>query len=565
MTNLTDTLKTILRSIVLFSAHASGVTLRTYQEAAAQAIVDSVINQRGLSFVVIFPRQSGKNELQAQIEAYLLTIFSPTPAEIVKVSPTWKPQSLNAMRRLERVLKRNLIARSRWTKESGYIYRIGDARIFFFSGAPTAHIVGATASTLLEVDEAQDVTPEKYDKEIAPMAASTNATRLFWGTAWTSQTLLAREKRAALAAEKQDGIQRLFQINCEQVGEVVPAYKDFVASQVASLGRNHPFIRTQFYSEEVDDQAGMFTAERIALMQGDHPAQSAPRPGGIYLFTLDVGGEDFSASASPIWGDGRGESFSPLPLDERAGSKSFSPLPEGRGVGGEGANRDSTALTIFEIDLVTFAGVIHQPLFKVVSRVQWTGARQVSIFKQIAALVGLWKPHKIITDATGVGEGITGMLAQAYGSQVIPFKFTQQSKSRLGWDFLAAIETGRFKEYACHPSRLRIIGEGQITIDGRVETQDSAPPPSDAAVLQARFYQQARFCQMEILPGPGKIVRWSVPASRRDPATGELVHDDLLLSAALCCVIDSETFGRAESSIITPQDPITSALHKKTF
>jgi hypothetical protein len=529
MTNITDTLKTILRSIVLFSAHASGLTLRTYQEAAAQAIVDSVINQRGLTFVVIFPRQSGKNELQAQIEAYLLTIFSPTPAEIVKVSPTWKPQSLNAMRRLERVLKRNLIARARWTKESGYIYRIGDARIFFFSGAPTANIVGATASTLLEVDEAQDVTLEKYDKEIAPMAASTNATRVFWGTAWTAQTLLAREKRAARLAEKSDGIQRVFQITAEQVGEEVPAYKDFVSSQVASLGRNHPFIRTQFYSEEIDDQAGMFTADRIALMQGEHRPQLAPSASSIYLFTLDVGGEDFSASSSPLGGEGRGE----------------------------GENRDSTALTIFEVDLVSFAGVIHQPLFKVVARKQWTGVRQVSIFKQITALVGLWKPHKIITDATGVGEGIAGMLAQAYGSQVIPFKFTQASKSQLGWDFLAAIETGRFKDYTCSATRFHLIGDGQISIDDH--------QPSDAGILQSGLYQQARFCQMEILPGPGKIVRWSVPSGTRDPATGELVHDDLLLSAALCCVIDSESFGRAESSVIRPLDPITSALQEKTY
>ncbi len=542
MANLTDTLKAILRSIVLFSAHASGVTLRTYQETAARAIVDSVVNQRGLSFVVIFPRQSGKNELQAQIEAYLLTIFSPTPAEIVKVSPTWKPQSLNAMRRLERVLKRNLIARARWTKESGYIYRMGDARIFFFSGSPTANIVGATASTLLEVDEAQDVTQEKYDKEIAPMAASANATRVFWGTAWTSQTLLAREKRSALAAEKQDGIQRLFQISADQVGEEVPAYRDFVKSQVDSLGRNHPFIRTQFYSEEIDEQAGMFTAERLALIQGGHPPQSTPRTGGIYLFTLDVGGEDFSAGAVE--------------------TQDLASLP---------ASRDSTALTIFEIDLVSFAGVIHQPRFNIVNRKQWTGARQISIFKQTAALVELWKPHKIITDATGVGEGIAGMLAQAYGSQVIPFKFTQQSKSQLGWDFLAAIETGRFKDYACHPSRLRIIGEGQITIDGQVTTQDQvetqnlASLPSSAARLQAEFTRQARFCQMEILPGPGKILRWSVPAGTRDPATGELVHDDLLLSAALCCVLDADQFGRAKSTVIPPPDPITQALQEKSY
>lgn len=522
MSSLIATIQTVLRNITLFCAHASGLPLRSYQQAAALAIVDSVLHRRGLSFVVIFPRQSGKNELQAQIEAYLLTLFSPTPAEIVKVSPTWKPQSLNAMRRLERVLKRNLITRGMWTKEAGYIYRIGDARILFFSGSPTANIVGATASTLLEIDEAQDITIEKYDKEIAPMAASTNATRVFFGTAWTSQTLLAREKRAALAAQQADGIQRVFVIDADTVSEEVPPYRDFVKAQIASLGRNHPFIRTQFFSEEIDDQAGMFTADRLALMQGDHPPQTVPTPGAIYLFTLDVGGEDLANGQSPT-----------------------------------AKAHDSTALTIFEIELVSMAGVIHQPRFKVVNRQQWTGARQLTIFKQIAALTELWKPHRIIVDATGVGEGLAGMLAQAYGSQVIPFKFTQQSKSQLGYDFLAAIESGRFKDYTPSPARFKIIGEGKITLDTK--------EPHDAARLLAAFQQQARFCQMEILPGPGKIMRWQVPDGTRDPTTGELVHDDLLISAALCCAIESEHIGAAQSTIVAPTDPIQTTLRRRQF
>ena len=148
--------------------------------------------------MVIFPRQSGKNELQAQIETYLLGIYSLNNAEIVKVSPTWKPQSLNAMRRLERVISHNLITRDRWGKEVRLYLQWSECNdLLLLSGAPTSSIVGATASLLLECDEAQDVQIGKWDKEIAPMAASTNATRVFWGTAWTSRTLLARELRAA--------------------------------------------------------------------------------------------------------------------------------------------------------------------------------------------------------------------------------------------------------------------------------------------------------------------------------------------------------------------------------
>jgi len=190
MPYLIDTIKAILRDIALFAQHAGHITLRNYQLPVARAIVDSVIHKRGLTFVVMFPRQSGKNELQGQIEAYLLMLTSQHHGEIVKASPTWRPQSLNAMRRLERILSENLLTKDRYRKREGYIFEVGDSpgasRCYFFSGDPSANVVGATAKTLLECDEAQDVRPAKWDKDFAPMAASTNATQVFWGTAWTS-------------------------------------------------------------------------------------------------------------------------------------------------------------------------------------------------------------------------------------------------------------------------------------------------------------------------------------------------------------------------------------------
>ena len=80
--------KQLLHDVVLFSQHASGITLRRYQIEVARAVDDSVVHRRGLSFVVMFPRQSGKNELQAHLESYLLVLFSLLEAEMVKVSPT---------------------------------------------------------------------------------------------------------------------------------------------------------------------------------------------------------------------------------------------------------------------------------------------------------------------------------------------------------------------------------------------------------------------------------------------------------------------------------------------
>jgi hypothetical protein len=486
----------LLRNPLDFCEQASGLKLRGYQEQVALSIVDSIKNGRGLSFVVEFPRQSGKNELQAQIEAYILLMLSDYSAEVVKISPTWKPQTLNAMRRLERVLQKNLITRAMWAKESGYIYRLNTARIFFFSGGPQANIVGATASTLLEVDEAQDVEIAKFDKDIAPMAASTNATRVFWGTAWTSRTLLHRELAAAKAAQQRDGIRRVFVLDADQVAAEVPAYGAFVAEQVAKLGRNNPMIKTQFFSEEIDAESGMFPTGRRALLYGPQPAQEKPAPGAVYAFLIDVAGEDEQAAGTP-------------------GSDQQLTNP----------GRDSTALTIVEVDCASIADpALQRPTYKVVMRRTWTGKSQTFQYSQLKSLAETWQPRYLAIDATGIGAGLSSFLAAAFPGKVLPFVFTSPSKSKLGWDFISIIETGRFKEFA----------------------------PADDL-----FIEQLTFTILEVQPGPAHLIKWGVPDGTRNPATGDLVHDDLVLSAALTAVLDEQEWGLSGPAlVVTAKDPM---------
>jgi hypothetical protein len=53
-----------------------------------------------------------------------------------------------------------------------------------------------------------------------------------------------------------------------------------------------------------------------------------------------------------------------------------------------------------------------------------------------------------VVDSTGVGEPVAAFLKQALGHRVVPFKFTAQSKSELGFNLLSAINSGRLKIYA---------------------------------------------------------------------------------------------------------------------
>jgi hypothetical protein len=50
-------------------------------------------------------------------------------------------------------------------------------------------------------------------------------------------------------------------------------------------------------------------------------------------------------------------------------------------------------------------------------------------------------------------------------------------------------------------------------------------------------------------------MRWGVPDGTRHPITGDLIHDDLVISAALVTLLDDQPLGLAISKIIPALDP----------
>ena len=54
----------------------------------------------------------------------------------------------------------------------------------------------------------------------------------------------------------------------------------------------------------------------------------------------------------------------------------------------------------------------------------------------------------MVIDATGIGLTVSSFLKKALGTRVIPFTFTSSSKSELGFNLLAAVNSGRLKMYA---------------------------------------------------------------------------------------------------------------------
>ncbi len=384
------------------------IALRPYQREAARAIFDSVARRRGLSFSVEIARQGGKNELSAQLELLVLVTNFWRDVTSVKAAPTFMPQALISMRRLwARIEDAGL---DDWAaKEDGHAIRLGRARQVFLSAEPGSNVVGHTADLLLEIDEAQDVDAEKFDKEFRPMAASASATTVFYGTAWDDSNLLERSKQAHLEAERRDGVRRHFEYDWEIVARSNPAYGHYVAAERERLGSDHPLFLTQYCLRTLPGAGRLFGPTQRPLLRGSHGRLDGPAAGEVYVAGLDLGGES----------------------GERAA-----------------AGHDSTVLTIARV--VAAVLPVGATGIEVVRHYVWTGAAHTDL---IGALVSLlretWRIRRLAVDATGLGEPVSALLSKALGPGTVSgLKLSAETKSSLGYDLLAAAGGGRLRLYA---------------------------------------------------------------------------------------------------------------------
>jgi len=488
--SLEASLRRVLTDAGAFSAAiAPDRRLRAYQLGPARAIVTSALRDPDAvdQLVAVFSRQAGKDEMLAQVLAMLLMRHAHRGGSMVVAAPTFQPQAALSRDRLRDRLLGSPLTAPLTRLHDGYAISVGRATARFLSAGAQANARGQTADLLLVANEAQDIDPDTWDAVFAPMVASTGAPTLFMGTVWSASTLLARQTRFLRERSAQDGRERVFFVPWEDVAREVPAYGDHVRARIAQLGANHPFVRTEYGLQELDGEGSLFPPSRLVQMDGDHPRQVRAVPGRRYALLLDVAGE------------------------EEGGGNQLAFATESR--------RDSTALTVVEVTSAGDGGFGERPVYRVVDRRVWTGVRHTALHDHLVDLArNVWKASWMVVDATGIGAGLVSFLRESLGRrasgrghsggsqhpgriEVVQFIFTRASKSQLGWDFLGLIDGGRFKEYA-----------------------------DDGDGVTRLYRRQLAATTYEIAPGPGAVLRWGVP--ERDG------HDDLVLSAALCAVLD---------------------------
>ena len=480
-------------SIARFAQHVLGKPLYPYQCEVAEAIVESIAHGDGRVFTVMMARQSGKNQLSAILEAYLLTCMK--HGTIVKAAPTFSPQITNSRLRLLSMLDAPLTRERVWQSqghiiglapqaEAALLHAHVGPRVMFFSASNESNVVGATADLLLEIDEAQDVSREKFDRDFRPMASTQNATTILYGTAWSDSTLLAQQRVVNLEQEQRTGIRTHFEFDWHTLAAINPSYRTFVEREIERLGEDHLAIQTQYLLRPISGAGNFLNALQHTLLQGTHVWEGEPGDDAWYIAGMDVAGEERPTS------------------------------PEAPIHATRSAQRDSTVITIGRVTYNEF----NLPSIEVVHHEWWTGRAHLEQYAATVALVERWHIRSLVVDATGIGAGLASLLVDRFGlERVTPFTFTRPSKSRLAYQLLALLNSGRLKMYAADASDMSV------------------------EVLR-ECWQQLKRARYR-LPVPDTLDFYV------DPSEG---HDDFLISLALLCEALGTGIAPAASSLILP-------------
>ena len=394
---------------------ARGEVLRGYQAAGLQALLRGLARERGATFTVLFPRQAGKNELAAALVAALLRQHAAGGGSIVICAPTLAPQAEISLERVRRTLAATAhLFPAAPAVSAGNRIEVGNARAVFLSASPLANVAGHTASLALIADEAQDIEAGWFDRQFRPMAASTGASTVLFGTPWLGESLLdvavAANRRTDAARQGRkfrDWLPRHYEVSWREVAASLPAYGAYVRSERARLGEAHPLFRTQYGLETLYESGRLLSPAQLARLAGTHERLRLPAEGERYVAGLDIAG----------------------------------------------GGADCTVLTVARV-----AGdrceVVHQ--------IAWRADAYDVVANDIVAIARRWRFARLSVDATGLGHSLAQRLEREFGPSVEPLTFTSRSKSELGYGLIAAAETGRLALYADDGSRESVACRAEL-------------------------------------------------------------------------------------------------------
>ena len=176
------------------------------------------------------------------------------------------------------------------------------------------------------------------------------------GTTWDDSTLLEETKQTNCEMEKRDGIKRHFRYDWQEVAKYNPDYLAYVEAEKRRLGENHPLFLTQYRLLPIHGGGGFLSRQQMAQLQGNHRRKHQPETGKTYIAGIDLAGE-----AEEV---------------EGAALRALKP------------QKDSTVVTIGELDFSICDEVQQQPKITIVEHYWWTGKKHTNLYRQLIDILG---------------------------------------------------------------------------------------------------------------------------------------------------------------------------------
>jgi len=224
-------------------------------------------------------------------------------------------------------------------------------------------------------------------------------------------------KQTNLELERKDGIKRHFRYDWQEVAKYNPDYLAYVEAEKERLGGNHPLFLTQYCLSPIHGGGGFLNQQHKAQLAGKHSRKYRADSKNVYIAGIDSAGE----------------------AEEEI--KTTLKVVKTR--------QDSTVVTIGELDFSATDELQKQPRLNIVEHYWWTGKEHCRLYSHLMDILSnVWHFRRVVIDATGLGQPVSSFLKKSLGSSILPFTFTTQSKSHLGFNLLAAINSGGLKMYA---------------------------------------------------------------------------------------------------------------------
>ena len=387
---------------------------RPYQREAGRAIAASVHGGLGRTITVEIARQGGKNELSAQIELLLLgrsrrsrrrrrevraDVRAAAAAQHACASGRSIEQADLATARPQRGRRHHVRPRPHRSSSRP-------------SPSPTSS--ATPPRLLLEVDEAQDVDSEKFDREFRPMAADhqrhDRPLRHRLGRPHAARAREAGEPRSRAPRRRPPPLPVRLAGRRRATSPPTPT---FVEGERQRLGDTHPLFLTQYCLKPIAGGGRLFTAAQRAQLAGTHQRLSHPAA---------------ATATSPA-------STSPAPTHpDRRRSRNGRIHDSTRGEGSPKAG----------VRCPRQHGPDHRPprpprtrrrpgaRVEIVEHYAWTGEPHETLLPRLIDLLrDVWRVLRVAVDATGLGETTARLIAAALGdARVDQVKFTRRARSR---------------------------------------------------------------------------------------------------------------------------------------